>query len=129
MLADTCSMPSSTGRWWEKLPMAIEVEIRDGIALVTMNRPGSLNAFSPDQLERLGTTHHDVGEDRSVRAVILTGAGEKACAAGADIKEMAVMSAAEALDFARKGQAVASALERLPQPVIAAVNGYAFGGG
>lgn len=109
--------------------MAIDVDVSDGIAVVTMNRPEALNALSPEQLETLRAALHDVGLNGAVRAVVLTGAGDRAFAAGADIRAMAGMSAAEGLDFARKGQAVATALERLPQPVIAAVNGYAFGGG
>src|SRR3954451_20598092 len=109
--------------------MAIDVEISDGIATVTMNRPEALNAFSPEQLEWFKGALHEVGLNPTVRAVILTGAGDRAFAAGADIRAMAEMSAAEGLEFARSGHAVASALERLPQPVIAAVNGYAFGGG
>jgi enoyl-CoA hydratase len=109
--------------------MAIDVEVSDGIATIRMNRPEALNAFSPEQLEWLKGALHDVGLNRSVRAVILTGAGDRAFAAGADIRAMAGMSAAEGLEFARSGHAVANALERLPQPVIAAVNGYAFGGG
>src|SRR4051794_68013 len=109
--------------------MAIDVEVSDGVAIVTMNRPEALNAFSPEQLEWLKGALHEVGLNPAVRAVILTGAGDRAFAAGADIRAMAEMSAAEGLEFARSGHAVASALERLPQPVIAAVNGYAFGGG
>jgi enoyl-CoA hydratase len=109
--------------------MAIDVELSDGIALVTMNRLEALNAFTPEQLEWLGGALHEVGLNRAVRAVILTGAGDRAFAAGADIRAMAGMTTTQGLEFARKGQAVASALERLPQPVIAAVNGYAFGGG
>jgi enoyl-CoA hydratase len=109
--------------------MAVEVDITDGIALVTMNRPEALNAFTPEQLDRLGRLLHDLGLNAAVRAVILTGAGDRAFAAGADIKAMAGMTPAEGLAFARQGQAVAGAIERLPQPAIAAVNGYAFGGG
>src|SRR3954470_22431597 len=109
--------------------MAIDVEVRDGVAIVTMNRPEALNAFSPEQLDWLSGALHEVGLNRAVRAVVLTGAGDRAFAAGADIRAMAGMNAAERLEFARKGRAVASARERLPQPVIAAVNGYAFGGG
>ena len=109
--------------------MAIDVEISDGVALVTMNRQEALNAFTPEQLNRLGDAFFDLSQNAAVRAVILTGAGERAFAAGADIKAMARMSPAEGLAFARQGQAVANAIERMPQPVIAAVNGYAFGGG
>jgi enoyl-CoA hydratase len=109
--------------------MAIDVEIADGIAVVTMNRPEALNAFTSAQLELLSAAFDRLGDDQSVRAVILTGAGERAFAAGADIKEMAELGPREGLAFARKGHAAAHAIELLPQPVIAAVNGYAFGGG
>jgi enoyl-CoA hydratase len=109
--------------------MAIDVESGDGIAVVTMNRPEALNALDAEQLELLRAAFDRIGQDRSVRAVILTGAGERAFAAGADIKAMAGMNEAEGRAFARMGHAAANAIERLPQPVIAAVNGYAFGGG
>ena len=109
--------------------MAIDVEISDGVAVVTMNRPQALNAFNTEQLDHLGAAIRAIGEDRSVRVVILTGAGDRAFAAGADIKEMVGLTAAEGLAFGRKGQALTNAVELLPQPVIAAVNGYAFGGG
>jgi enoyl-CoA hydratase len=109
--------------------MAIDVATDDGIAVVTLNRPRALNAFDADQLNRLGAALHALGQDRAVRVVILTGAGERAFSAGADIRAMAEMTPAEGIAFARKGHAAASALELLPQPVIAAVNGYAFGGG
>ena len=109
--------------------MAVDVDIADGVALVTMNRPQALNAFNTEQLDRLSGAIHLIGQDHTVRVVILTGAEDRAFAAGADIKEMVELGALEALAFGRKGQALASALELLPQPVIAAVNGYAFGGG
>jgi enoyl-CoA hydratase len=109
--------------------MAVDVEIDEGIAVVTMNRPQALNAFNTEQLDLLGAAFHTLGRDRAVRVVILTGAGDRAFAAGADIKEMVHLTPAEGLAFGRKGQALTSAVERLPQPVIAAVNGFAFGGG
>ncbi|MGH2616632.1 MAG: enoyl-CoA hydratase-related protein, partial [Thermomicrobiales bacterium] len=109
--------------------MAVDVEVADSIAVITMNRPEALNAFNSEQIDLLGTAIRAIATDRTVRAVILTGAGDRAFAAGADIKEMAGLSPADGLAFGRKGQALASALELLPQPVIAAVNGYAFGGG
>jgi enoyl-CoA hydratase len=109
--------------------MAIDVDVDDGVAVVTINRPEALNAFDGEHLDLLGATIHTLGNERAVRAVILTGAGDRAFSAGADIKTMASLSHAEGLAFARKGHAVANALERLPQPVVAAVNGYAFGGG
>jgi enoyl-CoA hydratase len=113
----------------EEADMAVDVEIDEGIAIVTMNRPQALNAFNTEQLDLLGAAFHTLGQDRAVRVVILTGAGDRAFAAGADIKEMVHLTPAEGLAFGRKGQALTSAVERLPQPVIAAVNGYAFGGG
>src|SRR5918994_1953502 len=113
----------------EETDMAVDVEIDEGIAVVTMNRPQALNAFNTEQLDLLGAAFHALSQDRSVRVGILTGAGDRAFAAGADIKEMVDLTPAEGLAFGRKGQALTSAVERLPQPVIAAVNGYAFGGG
>jgi enoyl-CoA hydratase len=109
--------------------VAVDVATSNGVAEVTMNRPEALNAFNSRQLDLLAEALHAISRDRTVRAVIVTGAGDKAFAAGADIKEMAELTPPQGLAFSRKGQAVASAIERLPQPVIAAVNGYAFGGG
>jgi len=109
--------------------MAIDVA-RDGhVATVTMDRPEALNAFDHDQLEALLAAFRGLRDEREVRCVILTGAGDKAFAAGADIKRMAGMDPQEGDAFGRLGHAVADAIETLPQPVIAAVNGYAFGGG
>jgi enoyl-CoA hydratase len=109
--------------------MAVDVDIADGVAVITMNRPEALNAFNIEQLEQFGAALEKVGKQRGVRAVIVTGAGDRAFAAGADIKQMAGLSPAEGLAFGRKGHAITNAIELLPQPVIAAVNGYAFGGG
>jgi enoyl-CoA hydratase len=109
--------------------MAVDVNIDGGIAVVTMNRPEALNAFNSEQLDLLGAAFHTLRQDRSVRVIIVTGAGDRAFAAGADIKEMVDLTPAEGVAFGRKGQALTSAVERLSQPVIAAVNGYAFGGG
>jgi enoyl-CoA hydratase len=113
----------------EEADMAVDVDIAEGIAVVTINRPHALNAFNSEQLDLLGAAFHALGQNRSVRVVILTGAGDRAFAAGADIKEMVDLTPAEGMAFGRKGQALTSAVERLPHPVIAAVNGYAFGGG
>ena len=109
--------------------MAVDVEHGDGIATVRLNRPQVLNAFDTAQLRRLLDAFRALREERTVRCVILTGAGDKAFAAGADIKEMVEKSEAQALEFGRLGHAVTAAVEGLPQPTIAAVNGYAFGGG
>jgi enoyl-CoA hydratase len=109
--------------------MAVDLDVGEGIALVTMNRPEALNAFNSQQLAALLETFRSLRADSSVRCAIVTGAGERAFAAGADIKEMAGMSPDEGLAFARLGHAVAQAIENLPVPVIAAVNGFALGGG
>jgi enoyl-CoA hydratase len=109
--------------------MAVDVERADGVATVTLNRPEALNAFNSDQLDALLDALRGLRDDRSVRCVIVTGAGEKAFAAGADIKQMAEMSPDEGLAFGRLGHAVVNALDGLPQPTIAAVNGFALGGG
>lgn len=109
--------------------MAVDVEIADHVAVITMNRPEALNAFNSGQLDLLVAAIREVGQRPDVRAAIITGAGDRAFAAGADIKEMAALSEAEGLAFGRKGHAVTNGLELLPVPVIAAVNGFAFGGG
>jgi enoyl-CoA hydratase len=109
--------------------MAVDVEIADGIAVVTMNRPEALNAFNTAQLDALAAVIEDLAQNRQARVVILTGAGDRAFAAGADIREMAQLSREQGLAFGRLGHAITNGLELLPQPVIAAVNGYAFGGG
>ncbi len=111
--------------------MAIDVtrDERGHVATVTMDRPAALNAFDHDQLQALLDAFRGLRDDPDVRCVILTGAGDKAFAAGADIKRMAGMGPQEGEAFGRLGHAVAGAIETLPQPVIAAVNGYAFGGG
>jgi enoyl-CoA hydratase len=110
--------------------MAIDLERRDdGIAVITINRPEALNAFTSADLGTLLATVKETGADRSIRVVILTGAGERSFVAGADIKEMANKSTEEGRQFGVLGHSVANALEAIPQPVIAAVNGFAFGGG
>jgi enoyl-CoA hydratase len=111
------------------LLVTVDLSIDGGIATITMNRPRALNAFNSTQLDLLLAVVRDVATNSSVRVSILTGAGERAFAAGADIKEMVELDAAGGLAFGRRGHAVANALEAMPQPVIAAVNGFAFGGG
>lgn len=105
------------------------IEISDSIATVTINRPQSLNALNCTVLRELECTFYELERDRTVQVVILTGSGEKAFVAGADIKEMAEIDAAQAHIFARQGQQVLLALEKMKKPVIAAVNGFALGGG
>jgi len=104
-------------------------EKRDGIAYVTLDRPKVLYALNQATWESLHTVFEDVRDDASVRGVILTGAGDKAFIAGADIGELAHVTAVEAEESSSYGQAVLNIIENLGKPVIAAVNGYALGGG
>jgi len=105
----------------------VSLEQSDGIAILTIDRPKALNAIDAATVRDIGSALDAL--DRNVRALIVTGAGDKAFVAGADIKEMAALGATEALEFAQRAQAVLRRLERLPIPVIAAVNGFALGGG
>ena len=99
------------------------------IALITVNRPDKLNALSGAVVGELSEAFERVAGDRSIRAAILTGAGEKAFVAGADINELAVLSPIQALEYARRGQQAFRRLETMGKPSVAAVNGYALGGG
>jgi enoyl-CoA hydratase/carnithine racemase len=103
---------------------------RDGaVAVVTVNRPRVLNALSVATVAELDAVMTQLGADPEVRAVVLTGAGDKAFVAGADINELALLDSIGAEAYARNGQAVLARIERLGKPVIAAVNGFALGGG
>ncbi|MBZ5558409.1 MAG: enoyl-CoA hydratase/isomerase family protein [Acidobacteriia bacterium] len=103
---------------------------RDGaVAIVTINRPGVLNALNTQTLEDLGRAALDLQRDDAVRAIVLTGAGEKSFVAGADIKELAVQTPTSGREHALTGQRVFDTIENLGKPVIAAINGYALGGG
>ena len=109
--------------------MAVDLSREGRIATITLNRPEALNAFDEAQLRALLDVLRDLREDREIRCAILTGAGDRAFAAGADIKRMQAMTPGEFEAFGRLGQSAAMAIEGLPQPVIAAVNGFAMGGG
>jgi enoyl-CoA hydratase len=100
-----------------------------GIALITVNRPDKLNALSSGLIAELRDAFERVARESSVRAAILTGAGEKAFVAGADIQELAVLSAVEAREYALIGQQTFRFLETMPKPSVAAINGFALGGG
>src|SRR5271157_358866 len=104
-------------------------EKSDGIATVTLNRPEALNAFSKDVIKEILQALEDIRSDENIRVVVLTGAGEKAFSAGADIKAMAGMTALKARELSLMGEQLCVALENLEKPVIAALNGYALGGG
>jgi enoyl-CoA hydratase len=103
---------------------------RDGeIAVVTIDREEKLNALNPDVVRELGEAFAEVRDDDAVLGVILTGAGEKAFVAGADITVLAEMDSLTGIRVSRDGQEVFRAIELFPKPVIAAVGGYALGGG
>ena len=103
---------------------------RDGaVAVVTVNRPAVLNALNAATLGELNRVAAELGGDAEVRAVVLTGAGEKAFVAGADIRELAGLAPDMAKSYSQAGQRAFDAIEHLGKPVIAAVNGFALGGG
>jgi len=102
---------------------------KESVAYITLNRQKVLNALNHVALTEMKSAFQDAALDHEVRGVILTGAGEKAFIAGADITDLARINALEAEEFARAGQAVLNVIENLGKPVIAAVNGYALGGG
>lgn len=104
-------------------------EAENGIGIVTINRPKALNALNAATIHELDRIFDELAEDASIKTVILTGSGEKSFVAGADITEMQNMSAVEGRNWGKLAQAVFSKIENLPKPVIAAVNGYALGGG
>jgi len=109
--------------------MAVEVTRKGAVAVVTVNRPEALNSLNRATNEQLLATVRQLSADESVRAVVLTGAGEKSFVAGADIPEMSVLTAEQARGFGALGQAIMNGIEAAPQPWIAAVNGFALGGG
>ncbi len=108
----------------------ILIAVEDPVGIITFNRPSVLNALRTGLLKELAAALDEMASDDRVRAVIITGAGEKAFAAGADISELnALASAGSGAAQARSGQALTRKIERLSKPVIMAVNGFALGGG
>lgn len=105
------------------------IEKENGVVLLTINSPRTMNALNSEVIRELECAFYELNLDDDVKAVVLTGAGEKAFVAGADIKEMSAMTACEALAFAKAGQRLMTLIGRMTKPVIAAVNGYALGGG
>src|ERR1700720_1948154 len=103
--------------------------VSNRIARITFNRPAVLNALNSKTLSELDTCLNEVRRDESIRALILTGSGEKAFVAGADINELAQRTAVDGKDFALCGQDILHRLETLGKPSIAAINGFALGGG
>ncbi len=107
----------------------VRTENKDGVLIITIDRPKVLNALNAQTVAEIGEAFEAARNDDSVKCVILTGAGEKAFVAGADINELAQMTPITGKAVAEKGQKVFRAIERFPKPVIAAVNGFALGGG
>jgi enoyl-CoA hydratase len=105
------------------------VDVRDGVACVTVNRPDKLNALDDRTMDELQAAFSALADDPAVRGVILTGAGEKAFVAGADIAELSAQSPVAGQQRSLRGQKVLDRIEGLGKPVIAAVNGFALGGG
>jgi len=107
----------------------LQVDIADGIAVVTVDRPKALNALNEKTLCEMQQAFSSFAEDPRVQVIIITGSGEKAFVAGADIAAMQSLSATQACRFAKLGHEVMRSIEGCPKPVIAAVNGFALGGG
>jgi 3-hydroxypropionyl-coenzyme A dehydratase len=107
----------------------IQLEPRGDIAIIKINRPDALNAVNTDVIAELSRTIDIVGADDGIRAVIITGVGERSFCAGADIAYMVNIDPMKAEKYASSAQAVLNKIERLEKPVIAAVNGFALGGG
>jgi enoyl-CoA hydratase len=104
-------------------------ERRNGIGYVTVNRPEKLNALNLKTMDELHDCFQEIERDEEVRAVILTGTGEKAFVGGADINELAIQTPVEGKEMSVCGQKILDLIEHLGKPVIAAINGYALGGG
>jgi len=107
----------------------IKIEKKDGIATVIINRPQVLNALNKDTIKELATAVEELDIDKTIKVAILTGEGDKAFIAGADIKQMAGMTPLEAKKFAELGHNMLFKIENSRIPFIAAINGYALGGG
>ena len=105
------------------------LEKKPGIALLTINRPQALNALNKDTLLDIKAAIQDARDDSSINVIIITGAGNKAFVAGADISFMLNINSVEARNFARLGQKVFRLIESIDKPVLAAINGFALGGG
>ena len=107
----------------------IRLEKKGAIAVAAIDRPKALNALNSAVLDELDELLNEIKADEAIRVLIMTGGGEKAFVAGADIGEMSNLTKAEGESFGKKGNDVFRKLETLPIPTIAAVNGYALGGG
>ncbi len=111
------------------MPEFIKVEVEDRLAIVTVNRPEVRNALNSQVVQELTAAFESLSADDRVGAIVLTGSGDKAFVAGADIKEMVGKSGLEMQAFSELGRRLGDAMEGCPKPILAAVNGYALGGG
>ena len=109
--------------------MPVHRETRGSVAVLTLDNPGKLNALSTEMLDALGGHLDAIEPDAEIRAVVITGAGEKTFAAGADIGHMREATVQRAREYAELGHALFARIEAFPKPVIAAINGFALGGG
>jgi enoyl-CoA hydratase len=107
----------------------VRIETEEGVRTVTVDRPEKLNALNSEVIDALDEAFAVAAEDSSLRCLVVTGAGEKAFIAGADIGELAKLTPVQGREHALRGQAVLDRLAGLPVPTIAAINGYAYGGG
>jgi len=104
-------------------------QVEEGIATITFNRPKALNALNSALLDEFSKALDEIAADENIRALVLTGSGDKSFVAGADITQLATYNSLTAKNFAQKGHAIIAKLQQLPIAVIAAVNGFALGGG
>jgi enoyl-CoA hydratase len=104
-------------------------QVEQGIATITFNRPKALNALNSALLAEFSKALDEIAVDDNIRVLVLTGAGDKSFVAGADISELATYNSLTAKNFAQKGHGIIAKLQQLPIAVIAAVNGFALGGG
>lgn len=109
--------------------MNLHIQQTESIVIITINRPQALNALNKEVLEELATFFSQNSQNNTIRGVVVTGEGEKAFVAGADIKELSSLSKEEALALSQKGHRLFKSIEDFPKPIIALVNGFALGGG
>jgi enoyl-CoA hydratase len=107
----------------------ITTELQGTILSVTINRPESLNAINKDVMDALRQVVQEIVQNEGIRGAVLTGAGEKAFVAGADIKELSALNRTQSLELAQKGQEIFKSFEDCAKPIVAVVNGFALGGG
>ncbi|MCD6282750.1 enoyl-CoA hydratase/isomerase family protein [bacterium] len=105
------------------------LEVKDGLAVLTINRPDKLNALNNEVMREIKAAFEHIRDNDEIKAVVVTGAGDKAFVAGADITEIHTLDQSSGAHFAQQGHDIFTLIEKLPKPVIAAVNGFALGGG